>query len=70
MLLELMPAYEAVSQAIPAPSSWLQADPQYMKNYPFADSRVRREKGKNPAFKEFLSDRNTLELTQRRDVVS
>ncbi|KAI9638407.1 uncharacterized protein MKK02DRAFT_42797 [Dioszegia hungarica] len=40
----------------------------YMKNYPFADSRVRREKGKNPAFKEFLSDRNTLELTQRRDV--
>jgi hypothetical protein len=43
---------------------------QYMKNYPFADARVRREAEKNPGFQQFLSERNTTELTQRRDIVS
>lgn len=41
-----------------------------MKNYPFADARVKRERDRNPNFKLFLNDRTTAELTQRRDVVS
>jgi hypothetical protein len=43
---------------------------QYMKNYPFSDARVKRERDQNPKFKLFLSDRTTAALTQRRDVVS
>jgi hypothetical protein len=43
---------------------------QYMKNYPFSDARVKRERDQNPKFRAFLSDRNNAELTQRRDVVS
>jgi hypothetical protein len=43
---------------------------QYMKNYPFSDARVKRERDQNPKFRLFLSDRTTAELTQRRDVVS
>jgi hypothetical protein len=41
-----------------------------MKNYPFSDARVKRERDQNPKFRAFLSDRNNAELTQRRDVVS
>jgi len=43
---------------------------QYMKNYPFSDARVKRERDQNTKFRAFLSDRNNAELTQRRDVVS
>ncbi len=43
---------------------------QYMKNYPFAEARVRRETERNPQFRAFLNERNTDELTKRRDVVS
>jgi hypothetical protein len=41
-----------------------------MKNYPFSDARVKRERDQNPKFRLFLSDRTTAELTQNRDVVS
>jgi hypothetical protein len=41
-----------------------------MKNYPFSDARVKRERDQNPKFRLFLNDRNNAELTQRRDVVS
>ena len=41
-----------------------------MKNYPFAEARVRREGERNAQFRSFLSARNTTELTRRRDVVS
>jgi hypothetical protein len=41
-----------------------------MKNYPFSDARVKRERDQNPKFRLFLNDRTTAELTQRRDVVS
>lgn len=41
-----------------------------MKNYPFAEARVRREGERNPDFRDFLAERNTDELTRRRDVVS
>nr|XP_019013428.1 uncharacterized protein I206_01495 [Kwoniella pini CBS 10737]OCF52209.1 hypothetical protein I206_01495 [Kwoniella pini CBS 10737] len=40
----------------------------YMKNYPFAEARVRREVAKNPPFRTFLSERNTFDLTRRRDI--
>ncbi|KAL7422275.1 hypothetical protein Q5752_002921 [Cryptotrichosporon argae] len=40
----------------------------YIKNYPFAENRVRREIARNSAFAAFLRDRNTDELTRRRDV--
>ncbi|WVF72308.1 hypothetical protein IAT40_007121 [Kwoniella sp. CBS 6097] len=40
----------------------------YMKNYPFAEARVRREQGRNGPFRAFLSERNTNELTRRRDI--
>lgn len=45
-------------------------DFQYMKNYPFSDARVKRERDQNPTFRLFLNDRTTAELTQNRDVVS
>ena len=45
-------------------------DYQYMKNYPFSDARVKRERDQNPTFRLFLNDRTTAELTQNRDVVS
>ncbi|ORX39762.1 hypothetical protein BD324DRAFT_614892 [Kockovaella imperatae] len=41
---------------------------QYMKNYPFAEARVRREKAKNPGFRNFLEVRNTTQLTRKRDL--
>jgi hypothetical protein len=40
-----------------------------MKNYPFAEARVRRERQKNPAFKRFIEERNSVELTKKRDIV-
>ncbi|WVR05091.1 hypothetical protein IAU60_002103 [Kwoniella sp. DSM 27419] len=40
----------------------------YMKNYPFAEARVRREQARNEPFKIFLAERNTIELTRRRDL--
>ncbi|KAK4687215.1 RHO1 GDP-GTP exchange protein 1/2, partial [Tremellales sp. Uapishka_1] len=40
----------------------------YIKNYPFAEARVRREALKNPGFRSFLNNRNTLELSRRRDL--
>ncbi|OCF39870.1 hypothetical protein I317_06307 [Kwoniella heveanensis CBS 569] len=40
----------------------------YMKNYPFAEARVRREQGRNGPFRAFLAERNTIELTRRRDI--
>lgn len=40
-----------------------------MKNYPFAEARVRRETERSPAFGAFLNERNTDELTRRRDIV-
>ncbi|WVW83239.1 hypothetical protein I302_105258 [Kwoniella bestiolae CBS 10118] len=40
----------------------------YMKNYPFAEARVRREQERNPPFRAFLSQRNTYDLTRRRDI--
>ncbi|WWD15802.1 hypothetical protein CI109_100226 [Kwoniella shandongensis] len=40
----------------------------YMKNYPFAEARVRREASRNPDFRSFLEDRNTVDLTKRRDI--
>ncbi|WVQ78218.1 hypothetical protein IAT38_000301 [Cryptococcus sp. DSM 104549] len=40
----------------------------YMKNYPFAEARVRRETTRNPAFRQFLASRNTASLTLRRDI--
>jgi hypothetical protein len=40
-----------------------------MKNYPFAEARVRRETDRNPAFRTFLNDRNNDEMSRRRDVV-
>lgn len=43
---------------------------QYMKNYPFAEARVKRETERNPQFRTFLNDRNNNELTARRDIVS
>jgi hypothetical protein len=64
-LLEVAGLYEAVSRMS---SSSLDAL-QYIKNYPFAEARVRREINKNEAFAGFLMDRNTHELTRRRDVV-
>ncbi|ORY32258.1 hypothetical protein BCR39DRAFT_523619 [Naematelia encephala] len=42
----------------------------YMKNYPFAEARIRRESDHNPAFRDFLAERNTHELTRRRDISS
>ncbi|RXK38363.1 hypothetical protein M231_04405 [Tremella mesenterica] len=42
---------------------------QYMKNYPFAESRVKREVLTNPGFQQFLKERNNMELTRRRDLV-
>jgi hypothetical protein len=41
-----------------------------MKNYPFADARVRREAEKNIGFRQYLSERTTTEITRRRDIVS
>ena len=41
-----------------------------MKHFPFAHSRVRREAERNTAFRDFLDERRTLELTRRRDIVS
>ena len=41
-----------------------------MKHFPFAHSRVRREVERNTAFQAFLNERNTMELTRRRDLVS
>lgn len=41
-----------------------------MKNYPFADARVRREAEKNVGFRQYLSERTTTEITRRRDIVS
>ena len=41
-----------------------------MKNYPFAEARVRRETEHNPQFRAFLNERNTNKLTRRRGVVS
>lgn len=41
-----------------------------MKNYPFAEARVRREQEKNPEFRTYLQERNTIDLTRRRDIVS
>lgn len=40
----------------------------YMKNYPFAEARVRRESVKNKEFRKFLESRNTASLTNRRDI--
>ncbi|WWC85367.1 uncharacterized protein L201_000230 [Kwoniella dendrophila CBS 6074] len=40
----------------------------YMKNYPFAEARVRREQERNPPFRAFLSQRNSYDLTRRRDI--
>ncbi|EAL22516.1 hypothetical protein CNBB3940 [Cryptococcus deneoformans B-3501A] len=40
----------------------------YMKNYPFAEARVRRESVKNQEFHKFLELRNTASLTNRRDI--
>ncbi|KAK8869923.1 hypothetical protein IAR55_000491 [Kwoniella newhampshirensis] len=40
----------------------------YMKNYPFAEARVRREASRNAPFRGFLNDRNSVELTKRRDI--
>ncbi|KIR26825.1 hypothetical protein I309_04203 [Cryptococcus deuterogattii LA55] len=40
----------------------------YMKNYPFAEARVRRESVKNKEFSKFLESRNTASLTNRRDI--
>ncbi|OXG93167.1 hypothetical protein C345_00803 [Cryptococcus neoformans A2-102-5] len=40
----------------------------YMKNYPFAEARVRRESVKNQEFRRFLESRNTASLTNRRDI--
>lgn len=42
---------------------------QYMKNYPFAEARVRRESETNEGFRVFLEERNSDELTQKRNVV-
>ncbi|GFZ46220.1 hypothetical protein JCM24511_04467 [Saitozyma sp. JCM 24511] len=42
----------------------------YMKNYPFADARVRREAEKNVGFRQYLSERTTTEITRRRDIES
>lgn len=39
-----------------------------MKNYPFAEARVRRESVKNKEFRKFLESRNTASLTNRRDI--
>lgn len=39
-----------------------------MKNYPFAEARVRRESVKNQEFHKFLELRNTASLTNRRDI--
>jgi len=64
--LEAVDLYEVVSFRIAnAPA----ADDQYMKNFPFAEARVKREVRDNPAFAMFLNDRNTAELTNRRDMV-
>lgn len=41
-----------------------------MKNFPFAESRIKRERNTNPRFMGFLDERNTVELTRRRDIVS
>jgi len=49
---------------------YIDTDFQYMKNYPFSDARVKRERDQNPTFRLFLNDRTTAELTQNRDVVS
>ncbi|WRT67006.1 uncharacterized protein IL334_003972 [Kwoniella shivajii] len=40
----------------------------YMKNYPFAEARVRREQERSPPFRTFLSERNSYDLTRRRDI--
>jgi len=65
--LEAVDLYEVVSWLLKSEPSRLIE--QYMKNFPFAEARVKREVRDNPAFAIFLNDRNTLELTNRRDMV-
>lgn len=42
----------------------------YMKNYPFAEARVRRERQKNKLFASFLAERQDSLESRRRDLVS
>jgi hypothetical protein len=41
-----------------------------MKNFPFSETRVKRECRDNPLLAAFLQEKNTPELTGRRDIVS
>jgi len=41
-----------------------------MKNFPFSETRIKRECRDNPLFAAFLQEKNTPELTGRRDIVS
>ena len=41
-----------------------------MKNYPFAKSRIRREEGRNPQFRDFVHGHTALIHAKRRDIVS
>ena len=43
---------------------------QYMKNYPFAKARIKREEGRNLEFKEFVRGHTALLHAKRRDIVS
>lgn len=40
----------------------------YMKNYPFAKSRIRREEGRNPDFRAFVHGHTALIHAKRRDI--